>query len=291
MIPLQIAQISDPHFAKISFNPFRLLPKRIFGMINWQLNRKSAQLPTMASQLTKTLNSLQLDQILFCGDFTTTALHTEFQIAKQFTKTLKAPILSIPGNHDHYTYRAFRNNHFYQYFENQKPVRNKPDFFNLKNHGIEAHPIHKDWTLIALDTARPTLPWSAKGLFSQKLENYLKEVLDLIPQNQSILLMNHYPFFQNEESNRILERGEKIQTILQADPRIKLYLHGHTHRHIIADLQPSHLPIILDSGSVFNHRFPTWNLLKIDESGITIDTYSWDLDWKITESERILWKR
>ena len=290
MSPIQIAQISDLHFTKISFNPFRLFPKRIFGMANWLCQRRSPYFSQQLTQLTSLLNSLPLDQILFCGDFTTTSLHSEFQSAKRFTQKLKAPFLSIPGNHDHYTYTSFRNKHFYQYFKNQKPIQKTIDFFNLQDHGIEAHAIHNQWTLIALDTARPTMPGSAKGFFSQKLETYLKEILGLIPQDQSILIMNHYPFFQNEDPNRILERGEKLQSILQADRRIRMYLHGHTHRHILADLQQSHLPLILDSGSVFDNHFPTWNLLKIDEAGITIDVYSWKNGWRVKENEQRIQK-
>lgn len=289
---MRIAQVSDFHFTHLTWNPFRLLSKRIFGNFNWLFLRKKHFFEEQLEPLPDLFQELGVDLVLFGGDFTTTALTEEFEKARRFVKKVTQPWIAIPGNHDHYTMRSYRKKHFYRYFANKrKEIVHPVEFFTLKDHGIEAHRMTKGWWLIALDTSLATNPYSSEGLVSEKLESYLEEVLTLIPKGESILLLNHYPFFQNDEPRRNLKRGDALQELLKRHPRIRLYLHGHTHRHIVADLQISNLPIVLDSGSCSQGKKGAWNLIDLQPKGCTVATYRWDHSWMKTRTEEFAWTR
>lgn len=289
---MRIAHVSDFHFTQLTWNPFRLLSKRFLGNLNWIAVRKKHFFEEQVEPLPKLFDDLDIDLVLLGGDFSTTALFEEFEKARSFVKKIKKPWLAIPGNHDHYTHRSYRNKHFYRYFTNHREeIAHPVEFFTLKEHGIEAHKIAPHWWVIALDTALATNPYSSEGFFSEKLEGYLEEVIKLIPKEDSILLFNHFPFFLNDVERHNLRRGEALQKILEREPRIRLYMHGHTHRHTVANLQVSNLPIVLDSGSCAQGRKGAWNLIDLKSDGCTVSTYRWDHKWTKTRTEEFAWTR
>lgn len=288
---MRLAQISDFHFTKISWNPLRLFPKRFLANLNWLFTRKNSFSREQIEALPSCLKALQVDRVLLGGDFTTTSLLSEYALAKKFVKGLPAPWIAIPGNHDHYTYRSHREKRFYRYFSHQRKIAHEVDFFTLREHGVEAHRLNSKWWLIALDTAVPTHPYSSRGLFSEKLEEYLEEILAALPKEGSILLFNHYPFFQNDIARHSLSRGAALEAIVKKEGRIKAYLHGHSHRHTIADLQASQFPVILDSGCSADSQNGSWNLLEIDEAKLKVDVYRWKGEWKCEERREIPWMR
>lgn len=289
---MRIAQISDFHYTHITWNPLRLFSKRILGNFNWLLTRRSVFFPKQLDPLPDLFKELGVDLILLGGDFTTTALTEEYDKAADFVARLDQNWIAIPGNHDHYTYSSFRNKRFYDYFSNQKEGASSPiDSFTLKDHGVEAHCIAPNWWLVALDTARATSFYSSKGLFTENHETHLKELLKLIPPGDSIICFNHYPFFQQDATSRNLVRGDALQDVLQRDPRIRLYLHGHTHRHAIADLQPNNLPVLLDSGCCVQGKEGTWNLIDLMPDHCSVSAYRWNNAWEPFRTEKILWNR
>jgi 3',5'-cyclic AMP phosphodiesterase CpdA len=289
---MRIAHVSDFHFTHLTWNPFRLLSKRLLGNLNWLFFRKKHFFDEQLDPLPALFRSLGVDLVLLGGDFTTTALKEEFEKALRFVKQIEQPWIAIPGNHDHYTQWSHRRKHYYRYFTNQrKEIAHPVEFFTLKEHGVEAHQITPDWWVIALDTSLATHPYSSEGLLSEKIEAHLEEVLQRIPADASIVLLNHYPFFQNDEPRRRLKRGDALQALLRRHPRIRLYLHGHTHRHTVADLQQSGLPIILDSGSCAQGRKGAWNLIDLQSDGCSISTYRWDHTWTKIRTEKFAWTR
>ncbi len=289
---MRIAQLSDFHFTHITWNPFKLFSKRLLGNINWLISRKGVYKTTHLEPLPDLLKELQVDVALLGGDFTTTALKSEYERAKTFVDKIPCSWIAIPGNHDHYTYRSWRGKHFYRYFSNKRETISHPvDFFNLKDHGIEAHRMGSGWWLLALDTARATNLSSSRGIFSEKLESYIVEILSFIPPQDSVICFNHYPFFPQHEPHRNLDRGEALQSLLEKFPQIKLYLNGHTHRHAIADLQPNNLPILLDSGSCVQGFEATWNLIDLIDDHCIVTAYRWNERWEPFRKEKFEWNR
>lgn len=283
---MRLAHVSDFHYTYLTINPFRLFPKRLFGHFNWIFNRDKEFSSKQVEPLAQLFHDLNVDLVLLGGDFTTTSLHEEFRQAAAFVAKLMQPWIAIPGNHDHYTYRSYRKKFFYHYFSNRTA-----EYFSLASDGIEGHRMAPGWWLVALDTSRPTHLASSEGLLSERLEAKLEELLHRLPKNESVLLLNHYPFFQNDEPKRNLERGEALEKLIRHNPQIRLYLHGHTHRHIIADLQEDGLPIVLDSGSCAQGPKGAWNLLDLDEKGCKVSTYRWNQGWYRSRTDEFLWKR
>jgi 3',5'-cyclic AMP phosphodiesterase CpdA len=282
---MRIAQISDLHFTRLTWNPARLFSKRLLANLNWLFYRKNNFSEQQIADLPSLFDELKVDLVLLGGDFSTTSLLEEFDLARQFLSQLKQKWIAIPGNHDNYTYRSDRQKHFYRYFANS------PQLLNLKDHKIEAHRLTPNLWLIALDTTLATNPYSSQGLFSEKMEQSLKELLALIPQDHSILLFNHYPFFPTENFRHSLQRNTALRTLIQSDPRIRLYLHGHTHRNIIADLQNSNLPIVLDAGSCAQGQKGSWNLIDLTPTGCKVTPYRYQTRWQPHPTEEFAWTR
>jgi 3',5'-cyclic AMP phosphodiesterase CpdA len=289
---MRIAQVSDLHFYHFPKNIFTLLSKRIFGVLNWQIFRKKLFHHEQLDPLIELFKTLNVDLVLLGGDFTTTSLSQEFKHAKHWTDQLCQPFLAVPGNHDVYTYKSQKNKLFYQFFTNKKAQISSPiDFFNLNQHRVEAHKLHDNQWLVLLDTCIATKPTVSSGLFSEKQQSYLKELLQLIPQNDLIYMMCHYPFFLSEGEKRGLTRGEELEKIIQQDPRIQLFLHGHTHRQIIADLQACNYPLVLDCGSASLKDKGSFHLLDLDRNGCTLALYKWQKNWTCQTTQRIQWQR
>ena len=289
---MRIAQISDFHITRMTWNPLRLVSKRLLGVLNFLFTRKGNFSEELLKPLPALFSELKVDLILLGGDFTTTSLHEEFRAAAGFVKRFKEPWIAIPGNHDVYTFASSFRKDFYRYFANKKKTISHPiDLFTLKSQGVEAHKIGPNWWTVALDTCRATNPYSSQGHLPPKQLRYLEEVLNLIPEADSILLFNHYPFFQNDAERRNLQGGPELEALLKKEPRIRLYLHGHTHRYTIADLQPSALPLILDSGSAAQRKQASWNLLDITDTDCTVTPYHYSEGWKSLPSQHILWSK
>lgn len=234
---------------------------------------------------------LNVDWVLLGGDFTTTALESEFEAAKNFVDQLPCPWLAIPGNHDVYTYASERKKTFYQFLENKGPKSERLGGFSLSADRVEARRLDESYWILLIDVCRATNLYSSRGLFSETMEKKLKDVLPLIPSEDSIIVSCHYPFFGHDAYRRSLKRRECLQSILASDPRIRLFLHGHTHRHTIADLQPSSLPVLLDSGSSAQKKDASWNLIDLKPNGAFVTAYRYDESWKPFLMRDIEWKR
>jgi 3',5'-cyclic AMP phosphodiesterase CpdA len=286
---MRIAHISDFHITRLSWNPFRLFPKRVLANLNWLLFRKTSFFEEQLHALIPLFDDLGVDLVVCGGDVSTTSLEEEFEAARTLLKRFPCPWLAIPGNHDKYTFNSSHKGHFYRYFSNTRPVSTPRDFFTLEKQGVEVHALPENFFLVALDTAFATHPYSSQGRVSLKLAAYLQEALALIPPDARILVLNHYPLFQNDEERRELKDAARLQEILRNDSRIQLYLHGHTHRHCIADLRPANFPILLDSGSAASRR-GSFNLIDISKKGCQIQPYFWTTQWTPGPTEAFAWR-
>jgi len=269
---MRLAQISDFHFTRPTWNPFRLCSKRLVGQMNWLFARKHKFGEPQLRALPQLLEQLQVDRVLLGGDFTSTALPSEFETAQNFVEKLHCPWTAVPGNHDVYTLSSQWTNRYQRYFGECPSVQKLDDA----------------WTLITLNTARPS--WSSKGHFSEADESQLKRMLQSVAPTQKIILLNHYSFLNNDRPTRSLVRADALEDIVSKDKRIKLYLHGHTHRHTVADLQRGGLPIVLDGGCSADVRRGSWNLITLGNT-CRVDVYKWANGWNLERTDEIAWQR
>lgn len=286
---MRIAHISDLHFSKISKGLGQFFSKAWLGNLNLLLRRSYDYSSKQPYALIKQLKKENVTDVIISGDLTTTSSKIEFTLAKQFTDHLQSEDLNlylIPGNHDHYTKQAYRHQIFYQYF----PKKHSSDLpYNLLDHGVTAKKLTSGWWLVLMDTTLATSLTSSNGYFSKQTETHLSNLLEKIPKQEKILLVNHFPFFQHDKPKRRLKRGLALETILQNHPSIQLYLHGHTHRKCVADLRQNKLPIILDSGSA-SYRHGSWNLLDLTQNRCKLKVFQWQsIDWSEIETHTFRW--
>lgn len=274
MYPLRIAQISDLHFAALSFNPLQFFSKRCLGNINSLFSRKKVFFHERLLSLASLFKEEQIGHVIVTGDLSTTSHIKEFRQAQQFLKNLESNHLtvhSLPGNHDNYTKRSFKKKIFYRFFN---PL--------MKDAGFSVAPLSPGFWLITLDTTLATSLISSHGVFSPELEAKLDQTLQEVPPNDRVILANHFPMFEHESSRKSLRRSEQLRALIQKYPQITFYLHGHTHNHCIADLRSSGLPIILDCGST-PHQKGTFHLIEIEKMFYKVKVYRWNEGWKISQ--------
>ncbi len=273
---IRLAHISDLHFSKLTWNPLQFCSKRWLGNLNLLLKRRDFFDPDLLTTLVPVFHEHQIDGVLITGDLTSTSHEEEFTLAQQFVEGLKREkfkVFTLPGNHDKYTKKACRDQTFYQFFNQGHTPSDPLASLRLKEDGVAATYFGHGWWLLTLDTALATSLVSSNGYFSPELEQTLEKSLSEIPSHHNLILANHFPIFSNESSRKSLIRKEALKKLIERFPKIRLFLHGHTHRHCIADLRSSNLPIFLDSGSTAQKAGGTWNLIDIIPSGCEVKVF------------------
>jgi 3',5'-cyclic AMP phosphodiesterase CpdA len=279
---MKFAHFSDFHFAASSWSPLQFLSKRWLGNFNFLLSRRYLYDPHRLFSLPDFLEKEKVAQAVICGDLSTTGRKQEFSLAADLIKKIEAKgvqTTTIPGNHDHYTKKGYRKKWFYDYFPEDR----------LKTQTVTAKSLGNGWWIVALDTALATSWTSSRGFFSPETETSLIQTLSDIPKHDSAILINHFPFFQHDSPRKNLERGPALQHLLRQQPKVKLFLHGHTHRHCIADLRPDGLPIILDSGSAPHRQYGTWNLIDLTPQKCEVKVVVWKDGWNIDRKLEFAW--
>lgn len=286
---LRLLHLSDLHFFRLSLNPMQFGSKRWVGNVNYLFKRRKEHQQQRLDTLPAFCQEHGITHVLITGDLTTTAYDPEFELARSFVSNLHTPTFVIPGNHDHYTREAHRVQRFYDFFPAPGASHRFP--FHMREHLLQAHELGHDWWLVAMDTAIATPLFSSNGYFSPDLEARLIETLSLFSPNEKVILMNHFPLFDNDLPMKTLKRSDRLRALLSRFPQVKLYLHGHTHRHCIADLRPSHFPILLDAGSTTHRNQGTMNLIHIADAGCAIHAFRYDpsIHWTKTRQTSLLW--
>ncbi len=287
---VRIAHISDLHFASPTFSPLQFFSKRWIGNFYHMLVRRNHHDTRELDQLINTFASLKINYVLITGDLTTTSQTKEFKQAVTFINKLEKigiKVVVIPGNHDHYTKKAWKQKKFYRFFPDYKE-----NGYGLKEDGVALLPLDSGWSLIALDTAFASPLTSSQGHFHPKTEKALQKILSSLPQQENILVMNHFPLFEQEKPQKSLLRVGELRALLSSYPNVRFYLHGHTHIHCLADLRPSHYPIILDSGSLSKIKNGSWNLLDLTSKSASIQVFrqpSRPSEWQVSEANSFQW--
>lgn len=266
MSSFRIAHLSDLHFSKVHFPLFPFSPKSWLGSINFLLRRKRHFDYKLLDSLLYSLQEQRVDEVLISGDLTCTASKAEFMKACAFTQKLENAGFKttlLPGNHDHLTRKAYKAKLFYHFFPKEA----------LKSHSVGVETLPNSWYLITLDTTLATPLFCCHGHFSPSIEEALKKTLDTLPPKAKVLLANHFPIHHPKDKS--LKGEQRLLSLLQAYPQVKLYLHGHTHKHRIVDGRPVNLPILTDSGSAAHKLLGSWNLIECAASHFSIEPFIW----------------
>lgn len=278
---MRIVHISDLHYGYIDYNPLQLFSKRIIGNCNFIFKRRFLFQPHLIHSFGEYLATLNADAVIISGDFTTTSLGKEFKEAKKFLETLREKhlVFAIPGNHDLYTKRAKASRHFYRYLGPLFPLEGEFGL-NLEKDKIAAFKLFEGRFLILLDCSDYMGYLLSTGHFTDALQEKLKALLSKLGKNDKAILCCHYPFFQHQHKKHCLIGAKKMQDLLQDEPKVDLYLHGHTHRHTLAHLRGNGLPMICDSGSISNTKGASFNVIDLEPYSLKITPYTFKKSWE-----------
>ncbi|MCI5053007.1 MAG: metallophosphoesterase [Simkaniaceae bacterium] len=273
---LKIAHISDLHFFKASFNPLQLASKRLLGNLNQLIFRRLQHDPSICFDVINQLKEEGVSHIILTGDVSTTSFRPEFRRAKSYIENLKEAgfkVFALPGNHDAYTRFAYRNKSFFHALSGAVPFQSDENLpFHLEEDQVSAHKLADNLWLVLIDTALYTSYRLSSGHFTHQIEDRLRKLLARLPKRASIILANHFPFFETVKPQNRLFGGPRLERLLRDTPSIKLYLHGHTHQQSMADLRHEELPVILDSGSLSLREYPSFNLIEIQGEDCSLQT-------------------
>ncbi len=276
------AHLSDLHFFHMNWGLGQFFSKRWIGNGNYILRRKREFNYKLLEGLSSILIQEKIPFALISGDVSCTALEKEFEKAKYFIQTLEnhgIETLTLPGNHDKYTKEASKKNLFYNSFPS-----------SLSNDGFKIQQLNPSWWIIALDTTLPTPLFCCHGHFSSLLENKLDAALTKLPSHANVILTNHFPISNKKE--KALERSEELTALCKRHKKIKLYLHGHTHKPAIYDGRSEDLPIIIDSGSAVHQFSGGWNLIHCEDNSCSISPFTWtNGEWTRKQATSFTWDK
>lgn len=197
----------------------------------------------------------------------------EFTLVEKFLQTLHKQGITpyaIPGNHDVYTKRAANEKWFF------KRLAPYVDFqgsysFHLEKDGIAAYSLPCNVHLLLLDATCFNRGTKANGLFTTQHEKTLTALLGQIPSHERIILSAHFPYMPYKAPKAHMLGGDRLAQLLNRDPRILCYLHGHRHRPQIID---SSYHTIVDAGSISQRNNHSYSLLEWDENDLIITLYT-----------------
>lgn len=274
------AHLSDLHFFHMSLDIRQLFSKRLIGVSNFLLRRRREFNYKLLEDLSSILIEEKVPFTLISGDVSCTALEQEFAKAQNFIQSLQdqgIQTLTLPGNHDKYTSESSKKELFHNFFPSC-----------LSTSGFKIEQLNPSWWMIALDTTLPTPLFCCHGHFSLELEEKLDTALKNLPREANVILANHFPISFKQE--KALQREEALTALCKRHKKIKLYLHGHTHKPKIYDGRAEDLPIIVDAGSAVHQFSGGWNLVRCENNGCTIIPFKWAQDkWVRTLPNSFTW--
>ncbi|MBM3198523.1 MAG: metallophosphoesterase, partial [Chlamydiae bacterium] len=266
MTSFRFAHLSDLHFLSLSFGLSQFFSKRWIGNLNLLLRRRREFDHSLLQELLPLFAREKLDFVLLSGDVSCSSLEQEFLQAQSFTQQVERlgiPVISLPGNHDHYTRKAAKERTFYKFFPSDE----------LREQRLSVKPLQEPWWLITLDTTISTPLFCCHGAFSEEIEHRLHASLATLPPDAKVILANHFPL---QHPSLALQREKALLALLQRYPQIKLYLHGHTHQRSIRDARALGLPILVDAGSVSHKHKGSWTLITCTPTSSAIQPIIWE---------------
>ncbi len=227
--PLRALHIGDLHFWDIPLNPMAYLGKRAAGVGNLIYKRSRQFRKAIAPQLASRVTELDVDTILFSGDFSTTSLASEFAQATRVFEPVVENTNSkvayvVPGNHDCYTKSDLGAEKF---------ARCLPAPF-IPVRGIEFVMLNQGVGMVAINATTSNGMDSFGRITEEHLQFAREKVLPAQDQFKALWILCHFPA---EEPPGVLrhDRGDQLRgsepllDLLKEIPQPKFWLHGHHH--------------------------------------------------------------
>jgi 3',5'-cyclic-AMP phosphodiesterase len=220
-----IAHISDPHVGSPYF------------------------VPNLMNRVIVELNELEPDVVVVTGDFTTFGYRQEFKTAVAYLERIKAPVHSVPGNHD-------ARNVGYVHFE---------ELIGPRHWGIDV----KGVRIVGADSSEPDLD---EGQIGRERYPWLGEQFggdwDL-----KVFALHHHLIpipGTGRERNIVFDAGDLLEILISN--QVNLVLSGHKHVPYVWRLENLY---VVNAGTCASlrlrgHTKPCYNVIEVEGDTVRI---------------------
>lgn len=161
------------------------------------------------------INRQQPDAVVHTGDIVQHGLPEEYEHVREILAPLEAPIYVIPGNRDERgALRAAFSDHSYL-----------PKVGDFLHYTVEDYSVR----LVALDS---TAAGERKGVYCERRQAWLHDVLDGARDKPTILLIHHPPFDIGDHyvgGYRRPREAEELAAVVSRHSQVERLLCGHVH--------------------------------------------------------------
>lgn len=222
---LRLAAVGDIHLYRLTAKPWKILNKRLLGLVNLWLSRRHHFRPKLLPRVMDRVREISPNLLLLSGDVTTTSLRKEFDDVAEALRHVgdDVPIVAVPGNHDRYVYGASWN----RLMEKRLPGMVPEEFPHFM-------PLTERWHLLGLDASRPT-PLTARGRVGSAQLAVAREQLETMNEGDGLVVVCHYPAWAQPEGghghwqHRLIDASAVRELLREGLSRV-VYVHGHIHR-------------------------------------------------------------
>jgi 3',5'-cyclic AMP phosphodiesterase CpdA len=220
-----IAHISDPHVGSPYF------------------------VPNLMNRVIVEVNELDPDAVVCTGDFTNFGYRQEFKTAVAYLERIKAPVHSVPGNHD-------ARNVGYVHFE---------ELIGPRHWSVDVGGVR----IVGADTSEPDLD---HGQIGRERYDWIKDRF-AVPADLKIFAIHHHLIpvpGTGRERNIVYDAGDLLELLLVSG--VNVVVTGHKHVPYVWRLENLY---IVNAGTCASlrlrgHTKPCYNVLEIEGDEVKI---------------------
>jgi 3',5'-cyclic AMP phosphodiesterase CpdA len=205
--------------------------------------------PNLMNRVIVEINEMEPDVVICTGDFTNFGYRQEFKNAVAYLERIKAPVHSVPGNHD------ARNVGYLHFEELIGPRHWALDVSNVR--------------IVGVDSSEPDLD---DGQIGRERYKWIQEQF-AVPAELKVFAIHHHLISvpgTGRERNIVLDAGDLLEVLIRAG--VQLVLTGHKHVPYVWRLENVY---VVNAGTCASlrlrgHTRPCYNVIEIDRDEVKI---------------------
>jgi len=231
--------------------------------------------PTVCHALGDAVRAVRPDVVIVSGDMTQRARRAEFAQAEAFLKTLPAPQIVVPGNHDVPLYNLF-----------QRAFRPLGRYRRYISASLEPFFADAEIAVAGINTAR-ALTFKDGRINKDQLTRVARRFAD---QAEGItrIVVTHHPFegpSEADDQGIVGRAGMAIRAFSKS--RVDMILSGHLHLNRFSGSATRYVvegysALLIQAGTAISRRrreeANSFNVIRIERPHIRLECKAWDAD-------------